>query len=229
MRTRGFAHVDTWIFDLDNTLYSHEAQIWPQVGQRITEFVARMFSLDPVEARRLQKQYYYSHGTTLRGLMDEHGLDPAEYLDFVHDVDLSLLSPNERLAKAISALPGRKLIFTNGSARHAENICRKLGVYEHFHGCFDILAANFVPKPEQGAYEMLVERHEVDPARAVFFEDMARNLAPAHALGMTTTLVLPATPDPYREPFEQAREELAHVDHVTDDLVGFLEEVAAAA
>lgn len=222
---RGFANVDTWIFDLDNTLYSHEAQVWPQVGQRITQFVADYFRLDPVEARILQKKYYHSHGTTLRGLMDEHGLDPGDYLDFVHDVDLSLLAPNARLATAIGALPGRKLIFTNGSARHAENICRKLGLHDHFHGCFDILAANFVPKPEQGAYDTLLAHYEVDPARAAFFEDMARNLAPAHAMGMTTALVLPATPDPYREPFEHAREELAHVDHITDDLVSFLEGV----
>lgn len=224
---RSFAQVDTWIFDLDNTLYSHEAQVWPQVGQRITQFVAQMFNLDAVAARALQKQYYHSHGTTLRGLMDVHGMDPGDYLDFVHDVDLALLPPNERLAAAIAALPGQKLIFTNGTARHAENICRKLGVDSHFSGYFDILAADFVPKPEHGAYDMLLAQYGVDPKRAAFFEDMARNLEPAHARGMTTALVLPATPDPYREPFEQAREELAHIDHITDDLTGFLEQVIA--
>lgn len=224
---RSFAHVDTWIFDLDNTLYSHEAQVWPQVGQRITQFVARMFDLDDVAARVLQKKYYHSHGTTLRGLMDEHGMDPAGYLDFVHDVDLSLLPPNELLAAAIAALPGQKLIFTNGSARHAENICRKLGVDGHFSGYFDILAADFVPKPERGAYQMLLAQYGVDPGRAAFFEDMARNLEPAHTLGMTTALVLPATPDPYREPFEQAREELAHIDHITDDLTRFLQQIVS--
>jgi len=224
---RGFAHVDAWIFDLDNTLYSHEAQVWPQVGQRITRFLAETFDLDGISARALQKYYYHRHGTTLRGLMEEHGMDPTDFLAFVHDVDLSLLPANERLAAAIGALPGRKLIFTNGSARHAENICRKLGLDSHFCGYFDIVAADFIPKPEQGAYDMLLAQYDVDPARAAFFEDMARNLAPAHALGMTTALVLPATPDPYREPFEQAREELAHVDHITDDLSGFLEGVIA--
>ena len=224
---RGFAHVDAWIFDLDNTLYSHEAQVWPQVGQRITRFLAETFDLDGISARALQKYYYHRHGTTLRGLMQEHGMDPADFLAFVHDVDLSLLPANERLAAAIGALPGRKLIFTNGSARHAENICRKLGLDSHFSGYFDIVAAGFIPKPEQGAYDMLLAQYDVDPTRAAFFEDMARNLAPAHALGMTTALVLPATPDPWREPFEQAREELAHVDHITDDLGGFLEGVIA--
>lgn len=223
---RGFAHVDTWIFDLDNTLYSHEAQVWPQIGARITAFVARMFEVDDVSARALQKKYYHSHGTTLRGLMDVHGMDPAGYLDFVHDVDLSLLPANARLADAIGALPGRKLIFTNGSARHAENICRKLGIDRHFSGYFDILAADFVPKPEMAAYDVLLQQYEVNPGRAAFFEDMARNLEPAHGLGMTTALVLPATPDPYREPFEQAREELAHVDHITSDLTQFLEQLA---
>lgn len=225
--SRSFERVDTWIFDLDNTLYSHEAQVWPQVGQRITQFVAEMFDLDGISARALQKLYYHRHGTTLRGLMDEHGMDPAGFLDFVHDVDLSLLPANERLSAAIAALPGRKLVFTNGSARHAENICRKLGVDGHFSGYFDILAADFVPKPEQGAYDLLLQQYNVDPGRAAFFEDMARNLEPAHSMGMTTALVLPATPDPYREPFEQAREELAHVDHITDDLTRFLEQIVS--
>ena len=171
---RDFAHVDTWIFDLDNTLYSHEARIWPQVDARITAFVADLFGIDGMSARALQKYFYHQHGTTLKALMDVYGVDPYAFLDFAHDIDHSAIDLNPALGKAIEALPGRRLILTNGSRKHAENVAAKIGILDHFEDVFDIVAADFIPKPDRRAYEMFFERHAVDPARAAMFEDIAK-------------------------------------------------------
>ncbi len=218
----GFAHVEHWIFDLDNTLYSHEARVWPQVDERITLFLAELFGLDGLSSRALQKYYYQRYGTTLKGLMEEHGIDPADFLDFAHQIDLSLLDPNPELGEAIAALPGRKLILTNGSRGHAENVAGKLGILHHFEDIFDIVEAGFLPKPERATYEHFLARHAVDPARAAMFEDIEKNLLVPSALGMQTVLIVPKTPDPFRESWEQAAVEAGHVHHVTADLTGFL-------
>jgi putative hydrolase of the HAD superfamily len=221
---RGFAHVDTWIFDLDNTLYPHEARVWPQVDERITAYLMELFGLDGLSARALQKYFYHRYGTTLRALIDEYDIDPYDFLDFAHDIDHSAIELNAGLGRAIEKLPGRKLILTNGSRRHAENVAKKLGIYDHFEDVFDIAAADFVPKPDRRAYEKFLTRHVVEPARAAMFEDIAKNLVVPHELGMTTTLVVPKTADPFREEFEQEAVKAAHIDHITDDLAGFLAE-----
>lgn len=220
---RGFGHVDSWIFDLDNTLYPHEARVWPQVDERITLYIMELFGLDGQSARALQKYFYHRYGTTLRGLMEEHRIDPHDFLDFAHDIDHSSVELNPLLGHAIEGLPGRKLILTNGSRRHAEQVAMKLGIYDHFEDVFDIAASDFVPKPDRRAYERFLARHAVDPAHAAIFEDIARNLVVPHELGMTTTLVLPKTVDPFRDAFEQEAVEAPHIDHVTTDLAGFLE------
>jgi len=225
---RGFAHVDVWIFDLDNTLYPHESRLWPQVDARITLFLQEMFGIDGMSARALQKYYYERYGTTLRGLMDEHAVSPHDFLDFAHQIDLSLLDPAPRLGTAIAALPGRKLILTNGSRRHAQNVAGKLGILDRFEEIFDIVAADFVPKPEARTYDRFLEKHDVDPERAAMFEDIAKNLVVPDALGMTTVLVLPKSPDPFRDAHEQAAVEASHVHHSTTDLTGFLEAIEAA-
>jgi putative hydrolase of the HAD superfamily len=221
---RGFSDVATWIFDLDNTLYPHEARVWPQVDERITLFIMDRFGLDGLSARSLQKYFYHRYGTTLRALMDEYQVDPAEFLDFAHDIDHSAIEVNPLLGLAIERLPGRKLILTNGSRRHAETVAMKLGIYGHFEDVFDIVAADFVPKPERRAYERFLDRHSVDPARSAIFEDIAKNLAVPHELGMTTTLVIPKTLDPFRDRFEQEAVVAPHIDHITSDLAGFLSE-----
>lgn len=221
---RGFGHVDTWVFDLDNTLYPHEARVWPQVDERITLYIANLFGLDGLSARALQKYFYHRYGTTLRALMQEHDVDPYEFLDFAHDIDHSSIEVNPLLGAAIERLPGRKLILTNGSRKHAENVAMKLGIYDHFEDVFDIAAADFVPKPDRRAYEIFLTRHVVDPTRAAMFEDIAKNLVVPHDLGMTTTLVIPKTIDPFREGFEQEAVEAPHIDHITNDLAGFLGE-----
>ena len=217
-----FARVDTWIFDLDNTLYPHEAKVWPQVGERITLYVMNMFGLDGESAQALQKHYYHTYGTTLRGLMQEHGVDAEDFLDFVHDIDHSAIELNPLLGDAIERLPGRKLILTNGSRRHAENVAMALGIYGHFEDVFDIVAAGYTPKPERRAYELFLDRHGVEPTRSALFEDIAKNLVVPHDLGMRTVLVIPKTPDPFRDAFEQEAVEAPHIDHVTSDLTGFL-------
>jgi putative hydrolase of the HAD superfamily len=224
-----FDHVDTWIFDLDNTLYPHEAQLWPQVDERITLFIAEFFGLDLMSARALQKFYYTRYGTTLKGLMDEHAIEPEDFLSFAHDIDLSLLDPDPALGLAIEALPGRKLILTNGSRRHAENVAGRLGIRDHFEEIFDIVAADFVPKPEARTYERFLEAHAVDPKSAAMFEDLAKNLVVPHALGMQTVLVLPKVPDPFRDAHEQEAVEAPYIRHTTRDLTGFLRELLPAA
>ena len=223
-----FAHVDTWIFDLDNTLYPAHSNLFAQVDVRIRDFVARLLELSHEAAQKLQKDYYRRYGTTLRGLMMEHGISPDEFLDYVHDIDHSPLEPNPGLGAAIERLPGRKLILTNGSRRHADAVVQRLGLHGHFEDTFDIVAAEFWPKPHPEAYERFVLRHGVVPRRSAIFEDLARNLVVPHELGMVTTLVVPeGTREVFREGWEMEGRNAPHVDYVTDNLAAFLEAVRA--
>ncbi|MGO9360575.1 MAG: pyrimidine 5'-nucleotidase [Xanthobacteraceae bacterium] len=221
---RGFDHVDTWVFDLDNTLYPHHLNLWQQVDARIGDFVANYLGVDKDEAFRIQKDYYRRFGTTMRGMMTEHGVQADDYLAFVHKIDHSPLEPNPAMGAAIERLPGRKLILTNGSQDHADAVLGRLGIGHHFEAVFDIVAAELEPKPAPQTYRRFLDRHGVDPARAAMFEDLARNLAVPYQLGMTTVLVVPdGTRDVVREDWELEGRDAAHVDHVTDDLTGFLQ------
>jgi putative hydrolase of the HAD superfamily len=205
-------HVDTWLFDLDNTLYPPEAEIMALVEARMTVFVARETGLPHDEARTLQKRYWMEHGTTLAGLMANHGIDPEAFLTEVHDVSLDRLAPDPALRAALQRLPGRRLVFTNGDAGHAERILAKLGIDDLFEAVFHIGSADYIPKPDRRCFEMMSARHAVRPASTVFFEDSARNLEPAAALGMTTVLVGP----------HAAADENPFVHHRTNDLPAFL-------
>jgi putative hydrolase of the HAD superfamily len=220
--SRHFAHVETWVFDLDNTLYPHSSRVWPQIDQRITLYITNLFGLDGLSAQALQKYFYHKYGTTLRALIDEYDIDPTDFLDFAHDIDHTDIELNHSLGEAIQQLPGRKLILTNGSRAHADRVATRLGVRAHFEDVFDIAASGYVPKPEQAAYDQFVAKHRIDPSRSAIFEDSARNLVVPHALGMTTVLVLPKSEDPFREAFEQAPVAAPYVDYMTDDLAGFL-------
>ena len=220
---RGFAQVETWVFDLDNTLYPHHLNLWQQVDARIRGYVAQFLDLAPDDAFRLQKDYYKRYGSTMRGMMIEHGMDPDAFLDFVHEIDHSPLVPDPALGSAIEKLPGRKLILTNGTRKHADAVMRRLEIDRHFEDVFDIAAADLEPKPLPQVYDRFLKRHGVDPGKAAMFEDLARNLEVPHALGMTTVLVVPeGTREVFREDWELAGRDAAHVDHVTDDLAGFL-------
>jgi putative hydrolase of the HAD superfamily len=227
--SRGFARVETWVFDLDNTLYPHHLNLWQQVDERIRNFVAEYLRIPYEEAFRLQKDYYKRYGTTMRGLMTEHGLQPDAFLEMVHQIDHSPLTPNPALGAAIEKLPGRKLIMTNGTRKHAATVLQRLEIHQHFDDVFDIAAADLDPKPLPQVYHRFLARHGVDASRAAMFEDLARNLEVPHALGMTTVLVVPeGTREVFREDWELEGRDAPHVDHVTDDLAGFLDKIAAA-
>jgi putative hydrolase of the HAD superfamily len=216
-------HIDTWVFDLDNTLYPASCRLFDQVDRNMGRFICEFLKLDPVEARALQKRYLKEFGTTLRGLMINHQCPPERFLEAAHAIDYSAVQPDPRLAAALERLPGRKLIFTNGSVPHAERVMERLEVGRHFAGIFDIVAAGYLPKPEPEAYRGLMRAHQVEPRRAALIEDLPRNLVPAATLGMTTHLV--------RTDSEWAQDGAAgdHIHHVTDDLPAWLEAAAGSA
>lgn len=216
-----FSHVTTWVFDLDNTLYPPDSGIWRELDDRITLFLIDLFGLDGQSARALHQHYYLQHGTTLRGLIEED-LDEAErFLEFVHDIDRSALKPNPALAAGIARLPGRKLIFTNGSRTHAILTARQLGLDGLFEDAFDIAAAQMQPKPNGAAYDAFFMRYDLDPRTAAMFEDVVKNLVTPKARGMTTVLV---TAKAGQADYRQAHDRVvsAAADFVTDDLAGFL-------
>ena len=184
-----FAHVDDWIFDLDNTLYPASTRLFDLIDERMTAYVGRITGHEPVEARRVQKSYFRDHGTTLAGLMLNHDVDPKHFLDDVHAIEMDRAVPNEKLARALERLPGRRFIFTNGDADYAGRVLAAIGIGDYFHGLVDIHACDYLPKPDAYGYRLLIDRFGIDPARAVLVEDMAKNLRPAKALGMTTVWV----------------------------------------
>lgn len=183
------SHVDSWIFDLDLTLYGPEANIMAQVRDRIALFVERYFNIGSDEAHGIRHKYWKKYGTTLGGLMAEHAVDPHGYLDFVHDVDMRLLNPAAELRGQIEALPGRKLIFTNADAPYAQRVLKARGLDNLFEDVFDIHRMQHLPKPAAASYDALCAELVIDPTRALFVEDSAHNLVPAKALGMTTIWV----------------------------------------
>ena len=211
--------VETWIFDLDNTLYPASCNLFVQVEARMGAFIAGELGITEEEAHALRRRWFREHGTTLRGLMNEHGLEPRRFLDYVHEIDLAGVPPDPALVAAVAALPGRKVVFTNGSERHAERLLAHLGLTEHFVGIHDIVACQYLPKPDPSGYHRLVERHAIDPRRAAMIEDMAKNLLPAAALGMTTVWV--------RHDADWANEGQGdHVHHIVDRLAPWLQQWA---
>jgi putative hydrolase of the HAD superfamily len=182
-------HIDCWIFDLDNSLYPASSNLFELIDVRMGAFIQRLVGCDAVEARRIQKGYFHEHGTTLSGLMRTHGTDPREFLHYVHDIDLARITADPRVVEALDRLPGRKYVFTNGDEAYARRVLGKLGLANAFDGLHDIHAMNYLPKPHPDAYRAMCDRYAIDPARALFVEDMARNLEPAKALGMTTVWV----------------------------------------
>ncbi len=209
-------HVETWIFDLDNTLYRTTPEMLAQIDDLMGSFISDLLRVDRVRAREIQKGYFRTHGLTLRGLMLEHDLDPEIYIEHLSQLDLSDIEPNPELAGILADLPGRKIIYTNAFTAHTEEVMDRIGISDRFDAVFDIGHADYVPKPAIESYRRLCEKHGVDPARAAMVEDISRNLEPAAELGMTTVWV--------RTDTHWAREtsETGHIDHVTDDLVAWL-------
>ncbi|MDB5567391.1 MAG: Pyrimidine 5-nucleotidase [Tardiphaga sp.] len=227
--TRVFTHIETWVFDLDNTLYPHHVNLWQQVDGRIRDFVSNFLKVPPEQAFKIQKDYYKRYGTTMRGMMTEHGVRADDYLAYVHEIDHSPLEPNPEMGAAIAKLPGRKLILTNGSTDHAGKVLQRLGIAGQFEAVFDIIAAELEPKPAPQTYDKFLKLYGVNPAKAAMFEDLSRNLVVPHQLGMTTVLVVPdGAKEVVREDWELEGRDADHVDHVTDDLTGFLAALNAA-
>ena len=224
-----FQGVTEWVFDLDNTLYPRHCDLFAQIDWKMTDYVAALLGLPKEEARKLQKDLYRSHGTTLRGLMVRYDIDPHDFLEKVHDIDYSPVEPNPALGELIAALPGRKHIFTNGDVPHARRTTDRLGITNHFDAVFDIVASDLEPKPAPGPYAKFLKDHGVDPQRAAMFEDMPRNLDVPKSLGMRTVLILPAQGSLHNaEAWEHKVEADDTIDFSTDHLDGFLADVLAA-
>jgi putative hydrolase of the HAD superfamily len=184
-----FAHIRDWIFDLDNCLYPASTSLFSLIDERMGIYIQRLLGCDPTEARRVQKAHFHEHGTTLAGLMMEHGVDPHDFLEDVHAIPLDRVSNDERLAKALERLPGRRFVFTNGDAPYARRVLEAIGIHGHFNDLHDIHASELRPKPDPHGYALLCERFGIDPKQALLADDMVQNLAPAKKLGMTTVWV----------------------------------------
>lgn len=219
MMLAALAHIDSWIFDLDNTLYPASSNLFAQVDKRMTAYIVRLLGVDAVEARRIQKRYFHDHGTTLAGLMRHHAVEPGEFYDYVHDVDLALIREDRRMIAAVARLPGRRIVFTNGNAPYAHRVLARLGLTASFEAVHDIVACGYVPKPDPAAYRSMCDALGVTPTASLFVDDMARNLAPAKALGMATAWV-----DNGSEQGPDAHVR-ACIDHVVTDLPAWLEGV----
>ena len=210
--------IDTWLIDLDNTIYPATVDLFPQFDARVRDYIVRLLNVSADEAAGLQKKIWDEYGNSLRGLMALYNCVPHDFIAHIHDIDLSSIDASPVLDRLLSRLPGRKLIFTSGSALHAERVTDRLGVRHHFDGMFDIVASGFMAKPEMSVYQQLVKRYDFNPARAIMIDDVASNLAPAHQLGMHTVWVRP-------EPHGSAalKGDHTHIDHETDDLIRFLQ------
>ena len=210
MVSEHFSHVETWVFDLDNTLYPPEVRLFDQIEKRMTSYVMRALGISEPAADKLRRDYWAKYGTTLAGLMGEHGLDPARYLQDVHDIDLSAIPPDPDLRNRIRALPGRKVVYTNGASDYAKRVLAARGLQGVFDAVYGVEHAGFRPKPERAAFDRIFAADGLSPDSAAMFEDDARNLKVPHQLGMRTVHVAPE------------RREEPHVHHHTDDLSGFL-------
>lgn len=217
-----FQHPDVWIFDLDNTLYPSKWRLFDQIDVRMGTYIANFLGVEYDQARKVQKDFFRSHGTTLRGLMSVHGAEPQAFLDYVHDIDLTVLPSMPGLGQALGKLDGRKIVFTNASRDYAEKVLDQLEISDHFESVFGIEAADYRPKPDREAYRMIVEQHDIDPKRSAMVEDMARNLVPAQELGMTTVWV------PDNVALAREGSDDGHIDHVVEDLEAWLIELARA-
>jgi putative hydrolase of the HAD superfamily len=212
-----FSHVETWVFDLDNTLYPPSARLFDQIEARMSRWIQDRLAVDITEAERLRRHYWAQYGTTLAGLMQEHRIDGSAFLDHVHDIDMGGLRQNQALIAAITALPGRRIVFTNADIRYAGRVLRACGLDGLFDAVYGVEEAGFLPKPDPEAFRRIFGRDGLDPGAAAMFEDDPRNLAAPHAMGLRTVLVGPA---------EQARGQ-DHIHHQTEDLAGFLCQIRA--
>ena len=208
-----------WIFDLDNTLYSGDTKVFEQVDKKMAEYISKKLQVDREEAKKIQKNYFHEYNTTLNGMIKNHKINAHEFLEFVHDINIEFLQKDPDLAKEIERLDGIKIIFTNGSRKHALNVTKRLGVDQFFDDIFDIVDCNFIPKPLMEPYKKLVEKHKIDPKLCVLVEDIARNLKPAYEMGMKTVWI--ENNEPWASKFSDSN----FVNYRTSNLPEFLRKI----
>ena len=205
-----------WLFDLDNTLYSGQTKVFDQVDKKMSFFISKKLDVSLEKAKKIQKEYFHKYSTTLSGMIKHHKIDADEFLEFVHDVDLSFLKQDKDLENEISKIEGKKIIFTNGSKAHAENVTKKIGIDRLFDGVFDIVESNFIPKPSMQAYKKLIQKYKIEPQYCILVEDIARNLKPAYELGMKTVWI--KNDEPWASEFSNE----SFVNYTTENLANFL-------
>jgi len=208
-----------WIFDLDNTLYSGKTRVFEQVDKKMSKYISEKLNVNMVEAKEIQKNYFYEYNTTLNGMINNHKIDANEFLEFVHDVNIDFLKKDSLLNEELMKLDGKKIIFTNSSRKHAMNVIRKIGIDQHFDDIFDIVDSEYVPKPDIVSYKKLVEKHKIDPKLCVFIEDIARNLKPAYEMGMKTIWI--ENDEPWARKFSDSN----FVNYKTNNLPEFLKQI----
>ena len=208
-----------WIFDLDNTLYSGKTRVFEQVDKKMSKYISEKLKISEAEAKKIQKNYFHKYNTTLNGMIQNHKINANEFLDFVHNIDINFLKKDVALGKELEKLDGKKIIYTNGSKKHALNVTQRIGIDQYFDEIFDIVDSNFVPKPSIESYKKLVEKHKIDPKLCVFVEDIARNLKPAYEMGMKTIWIK------NDESWASKFSECDFINYKTDNLTKFLKQV----
>jgi len=211
--------VKYWIFDLDNTLYSGKSKVFEQVDKKMSKYISEKLNLSIAEAKKIQKNYFHEYNTTLNGMIKNHKIDANEFLEFVHDINIDFLKKDSKLNEELKKLVGKKIIFTNGSRKHAKNVTQKIGIDQHFDDIFDIVDSEFIPKPAIEPYKKLVEKHKIDPNLCVFVEDIARNLKPAYEMGMKTVWI--ENDEPWASKFADS----SFVNYKTNNLSEFLKKI----
>jgi len=216
---KSFNSIKFWIFDLDNTLYSGETKVFEQVDKKMSKYISEKLNISVEDAKKIQKNYFYKYNTTLNGMIKNHKIDPKEFLDFVHDIDIDFLQKDKKLSEEIQKLNGKKIIFTNGSKNHALNVTRRIGIDQYFDDIFDIVESEFMPKPSIEPYKKLVKKHKIDPKLCVFVEDIARNLKPAYEMGMKTVWI--ENDEPWAKKYSDGN----FVNYKTNNLAEFLKKI----
>ena len=216
---RELGSIKYWIFDLDNTLYSGKTKVFEQVDKKMSKYISNKLNVTIEEAKKIQKNYFYEYNTTLNGMIKNHKIDASEFLEFVHDIDIDFLKKDIKLNEELKKLTGKKIIFTNGSKKHAINVTSRIGIEQHFDDVFDIVDSEFMPKPAMEPYKKLVEKHKIDPKLCVFVEDIARNLKPAYEMGMKTVWI--ENDEPWASKFSDSD----FVNYRTNDLSEFLRKI----
>ena len=216
---RELGSIKYWIFDLDNTLYSGKTKVFEQVDKKMSKYISNKLNVTIEEAKKIQKNYFYEYNTTLNGMIKNHKIDASEFLEFVHDIDIDFLKKDIKLNEELKKLTGKKIIFTNGSKKHAINITQKIGINQCFDGIFDIVDSKFVPKPGLEPYKKLIEKHKIDPKLCAFVEDIARNLKPAYEMGMKTIWI--ENDEPWAKKFSDSN----FINYKTNNLAEFLKKI----